>query len=204
MTQAFPSLFSGKLGCLKNFEIKLDIDPAVRPVKQKLRPIAIHLRDSVQIELEKQVNDGILERVDTAFGPTDWISNLVVIPKDKSSSDRVKSAASKQGGERILDVRLTCDSTALNKAIRRTRHPTKTIDDLVHMVQGATVFSKLDLNKAFHQLKIAEESRNDNNHTYGTISLSATPYGHIMCFGRIYRANKAPSRGPSRSIEYDR
>ena len=35
-----------------------------------------------------------------------------------------------------------------------------TIDDLVEAVNGATVFSKLDLIKAFHQMMLAEESRN--------------------------------------------
>ena len=87
MTKAFPDLFSGKLGFLKGFEVKLDIDPEIRPVKQKLRPIAIHLRPSVQAELVKQVEAGILERVDTAFSPTDWISNLVVVPKVKDPKE---------------------------------------------------------------------------------------------------------------------
>ena len=36
----------------------------------------------------------------------------------------------------------------------------RTTDDLVVMVNGATVYSKLDLIKAFHQMMLAEESRN--------------------------------------------
>ena len=60
----YPKLFSGKLGCLKNVTVKLDIDESVRPVRQQQRPVAVHLRDAVETELIKQVEEGILERVD--------------------------------------------------------------------------------------------------------------------------------------------
>ena len=59
-----------------------------------------------------------------------------------------------------MEVRLTCDSRALNKAVRRTRYPSKTLEDMVCLVNGATVFCKLEIAKAFHQLMLAEESRN--------------------------------------------
>ena len=51
----FPTLFSGKLGCIKDHEVTLAVDPEVKPVKQPLRPIAFHHRDAVEKELEKQV-----------------------------------------------------------------------------------------------------------------------------------------------------
>ena len=37
----FPSAFSGKLGCAKGVKIHLELDPGVRPVRQKLRPITV-------------------------------------------------------------------------------------------------------------------------------------------------------------------
>ena len=46
-----------------------------------------------------------------------------------------------------------------NKAIRRERHPAPTIDDLIQTLNGATVFSKLDLRSGYHQLTIAPECR---------------------------------------------
>ena len=48
---------------------------------------------------------------------------------------------------------------SLNKALKRARYPTKTIDDIIDHVSGACLFSKLDLAKAFYQLELAEESR---------------------------------------------
>ena len=81
-----PELFSGKLGCIKDFEVKLDVDDAVRPVRQAQQPIAFHLRPLVELELRKKIAEGILEFVGGKSGPTPWISNLVVVPKDKSVS----------------------------------------------------------------------------------------------------------------------
>ena len=46
-----------------------------------------------------------------------------------------------------------------NKAIERERHPTPTMDDIIHTLNGATVFSKLDLRSGYHQLVLEPESR---------------------------------------------
>ena len=46
-----------------------------------------------------------------------------------------------------------------NKAILREHHPTPTVDDLIHAMNGSTVFSKLDLRSGYHQLSLAPESR---------------------------------------------
>ena len=46
-----------------------------------------------------------------------------------------------------------------NKAIERVHHPTPTMDDIIHTLNGATVFSKLDLRSGFHRLLLKPESR---------------------------------------------
>jgi hypothetical protein len=128
-----------------------------------LRPIALHWREAVPKELLKQVEEGILERVTRNSGPTPWVSNLVMVPKDKAvRNTKCSPSRPTDNGKpnETIAVRLTCDSKALNKAVRRTRFPSKTIEDLVYQVNGATVFSKLDITKAFHQLEIDESSRN--------------------------------------------
>ena len=51
----FPKLFSSKLGCVNDMEVKLEVDESVRPVKQPLRPVAFHLREPVEKELDLQV-----------------------------------------------------------------------------------------------------------------------------------------------------
>ena len=65
-----PDLFSGKLGCLKDIRVHLDLDPKVEPLRQKLRPLPFHLKDAIRKELRKQIELGILERVTDEMGPT--------------------------------------------------------------------------------------------------------------------------------------
>ena len=51
------------------------------------------------------------------------------------------------------------DMREANKAIGREKHPMPTLDDLVADLNGATVFSKLDMSQAYHQLELDEASR---------------------------------------------
>ena len=46
-----------------------------------------------------------------------------------------------------------------NSAIVRERHPISTVDEFLHDLTGSTVFAKLDIKWAFHQVELSEESR---------------------------------------------
>ena len=133
----YAHIFDG-IGTLKDFEVKLHIDESVPPVAQPPRRIPFHMRQKVSDALAKLERDGITEKVSNA---TPWISPLVVIPK-------------KDG-----DVRLCVDMRMANRALQRERHPTPTVDDLIHTLNESTVFTNLDLRSGYHQLTLAEESR---------------------------------------------
>ncbi|CAB4036465.1 Transposon Tf2-9 poly [Paramuricea clavata] len=133
----YAHLFNG-IGTLKNFEVKLHIDDTVPPVAQTPRRIPFHMRQKVSDARDTLESDGIIEKVSDA---TPWVSPLVVIPK-------------KDG-----EIRLCIDMRMANQAIQRERHPTPTVDDLIHKLNGATIFTKLDLRSGYHQLSLAEESR---------------------------------------------
>ncbi len=152
LKERFKDLFSDRVGCLKNTQVRFNIDPNVKPLKQGQRPIGFQLRDAVIEELEKQMSAGILERVTPEMGPTPWISNLVVVLKDGKKLTPGMEVSAK-------DIRLTCDSRDANKAILRARFPTKTVDDIFYEVNGSKIFSKVDIIKAFHQVEIAEDLR---------------------------------------------
>ena len=62
----------------------------------------------------------IIERAD---GYTPWVPQLVLIPKN----NRV--------------VCICVDMRTANKVITRERYSTHTVDDLIHTLNGATVFS---------------------------------------------------------------
>jgi len=46
-----------------------------------------------------------------------------------------------------------------NEAVVRERHPIPTVEEILHELNGSTVFSKLDLRMGFHQIELDEKSR---------------------------------------------
>lgn len=135
----YNSCFSG-LGKLTDFELKLHVDPNVKPVVQPMRRIPFNIRGKVEKTLEELLDLDIIESVQ---GPTEWVSAPVFVPKPGPNGD----------------LRLCVDMRRVNEAILRTRHPIPTIDELLLDINGAIVFSKLDLKWGFHQIELDKESR---------------------------------------------
>jgi hypothetical protein len=75
--QKFPECFQG-VGKLKDFELKIHIDPDVRPVAQSSRRIPFGLRKKVEDKLTELLDADIIEK---AEGPTPWVSPVCIVPK---------------------------------------------------------------------------------------------------------------------------
>lgn len=56
-------------------------------------------------------------------------------------------------------IRICAEMQQANNAIMRERNITPTMDDVIHELNGANVFSKLDLTAGYHKLELHPESR---------------------------------------------
>jgi hypothetical protein len=143
----YPECFSG-VGKLKDFQVSLHIDSSVKPIAQPVRRMPFGHREPTRAKLDELLSLDIIEKVE---GPTRWLSPIVTVPKDNG------------------DVRLCIDMRQANKAIVRERHPIPTVKELLYNLNGAKVFSKLDLKLGFHQLELDDASRD--------ITTFVTPFG---------------------------
>ena len=85
LVENHPELFQG-IGRLKNFQVKLHINPDVKPTCQPHRRVPFHIRQKVEDELQKLEADDIIEEVTS---PTPWVSPSVTPPKPKDP-DKVR------------------------------------------------------------------------------------------------------------------
>ena len=149
-TQKFPELFNG-LGTMKG-TYKIELSENSEPLSvSSARRVPLPLLGAVKSELKKLEDQGIIEPIKK---PTKYCSPLVVVPKP--------------GGK----VRICGDFVHLNKNIRRERFELPLVDDTLSKLSGASVFTKLDANSGFYQIKLDPES--------SELTTFITPFGRYM------------------------
>ncbi|XP_043471652.1 uncharacterized protein K02A2.6-like [Leptopilina heterotoma] len=122
----------------KGVTLEFSIDETITPVRQPYRRIPIPLETKVNNKIDELVEMDVIEPVTK---PCKWVSPMVPILKENG------------------DVRICVDMRCPNKAIIRKNHPIPTMHQLLPKFRKATVFSKLDISNAFHQIEIDENSR---------------------------------------------
>ncbi|KAJ4952203.1 hypothetical protein NE237_029035 [Protea cynaroides] len=136
-------------------EFVIDLIPGAAPVSKAPYRMAPTELKELKVQLQELLDKGYIH---PSISP--WGAPVLFVKKDGS-------------------VRLCIDYRELNKLTIKNRYPLPRIDDLFDQLQGAKVFSKIDLRSGYHQLKIKD----------GDIPKTAfrTRYGHyeflVMSFG---------------------
>ena len=137
LKEKYPSVFQG-IGKLKDYQLKLHVDPSVTPVVQKMLRAPFSVKDKENGKVKELLEKDKIEKVE---GTTMRVSPVVVAPKPSG------------------DIRLCVDRRRANEAIIRERLPIQTIDKVLESLSRSAVFSKLDFRWGFHQIELDPESR---------------------------------------------
>lgn len=157
-----PTLFGG-LGQLPdefNINLKEGAVPYAISVPRKL---PIGLRDETEKELKRMLELGVIERVEEY---REWCAGMVVAPKSSGA------------------VRICVDLTQLNKSVKRENFPLPRVEEMLAMIDGSQVFSKMDANSGFWQIKLNEESRK--------LTTFITPFGRFQFKKMPFGISAAP------------
>ena len=131
----YPNLFKG-LGTITG-EYHISLREGAKPFALSTpRRVALPLMPKVKQELKRMEAMGVITRVEQ---PTDWCAGIVVVPKPNGS------------------LRICVDLTKLIENVRRERHILPSVDHILTQLSGAAVFTKLDANVGFWQIKLSEE-----------------------------------------------
>ena len=102
------------------------------------RPVASGMRPQTEDELDKMLKNDAIELIEQA---TDWCSDLTITPKTHKK------------------IRMCVDLTNLNKGVKREIYPLPRINDMLSDLFREVVFSKLNANSGFWQLKLNPECK---------------------------------------------
>ena len=109
---------------MKDFQLDIPTDQNVKPVAQPMRGVPFRMRDTLEYKLNELVD---LDVTEGAEGPAPWISPVVVVSKLNGN------------------IRRCVDMRQANGVIVREGHHIPTVGEVLHDMNGSTVFSKLDI-----------------------------------------------------------
>lgn len=134
----YQDLFNGELGKFKYSKVHLEVKEKSSPIFFQPRKVPFAFKHKVEEELDKLIANGVLTKVDTA----EYGTPLVPILKE-------------DGHIRICgDYKVT-----INKNLKDFNYPLPRIQDIFDKLRGGKTYSKLDLNCAYNQLELDDESK---------------------------------------------
>ena len=164
----FPNITSEHIGLAESLTLPLRIHTKGPPVFSKCRPLFGEKRIQIENELRKWEKEGVIERVCNAV---EWASPIHAVKKSDGS------------------WRVCGDFRLLNNITRTDRYPVPSLQSFNENMADCKVFSKIDLRRAYHQVKVHEEDQEKTviNTTIGLFKFKRMPYGLKNSGGNFQR-----------------
>ena len=154
----FADVFKEELGLLKGIEASVTVDESAPPRFHKPRPVPFALKEKVEHQLDKQVEDGELIPVNKS----EWAAPIVVVRKP-------------DGGLRICgDFKVS-----INPFLHPQTYPLPTPEEIFSTLANGESYTKLDLARAYKQMKVKEDCQpllTINTHR-GLFQYTRLPFG---------------------------
>jgi len=159
VVQEFTDVFPEKLPGLpphRDVDFQIQLVPGARPVSKTPYRMAPKELAEFRVQLQDLVESGFVRPSSSPWGAP------VLFVKKKDGS-----------------LRLCIDYRELNRLTVKNTYPLPRIDELFDQLQGARVFSKLDLRSGYYQLRIAEQDipKTAFSSRYGQYEFMVMPFG---------------------------
>ncbi|WVZ94154.1 hypothetical protein U9M48_040084 [Paspalum notatum var. saurae] len=116
----------------RHVEFLIELLPGTAPIASRQYRMPPVEHDEVKKNIDELLEKGFIRP-----STSPWASPVLLVEKKDTK-----------------DKRMCVDYRALNKVTVKNKYPLPRIDDLFDQLQGACVFSKIDLRSGYHQLKI--------------------------------------------------
>ena len=181
--QRHDDVFKEGLGKIKGMEVKIHMEPGAQPQFFQPRTVPLALRARVEKELEKLVEEKVIEPVQFS----EWAAPIVPVFKENGS------------------VRICGDyKVTVNKFAKTEKYPLPRIEDLFAALSGGQAFTKLDLANAYLQLPLEDKSRDYvtiNTHK-GLFRYNRLPFGVASAPAVFQRTIESLLQGIQRVVAY--
>ena len=159
VVREFPDVFPDDLPGLppdREIDFQIELAPGTEPISRAPYRMAPAELKELKVQMEEMVNKGFVRPSTSPWGAP------VLFVKKKDGS-----------------MRLYIDYRELNKVTIRNQYPLPRIDDLFDQLQGAKVFSKIDLRSGYHQLRVHDDDvpKTAFRTRYGHFEFLVMPFG---------------------------
>ena len=152
----FPKELPAGLPPQRQLDHKIELVPGAEPSHRAPYRMSPQGFDELKTQLRDLTEKGYIQPSVSPFG-----APALFVPK-------------KDGG-----VRMCVDYSALNRVTLNNRYPLPRIDDLLHRLQGAKLFTKIDLRGGYHQIRVhpSDVHKTAFRMRYGHFEFLVLPFG---------------------------